>query len=282
MKFARTLALIAGAALLVSACNRESDEAPVSVAANTYPLLAHVPADTAYVFAALESTPEEIIDVYLDRFQPVLDVMAGEISEFQADYAAGEYESNQMAQLATAVLDELGRELNSENLAKLGISMQSHHVTYGMGVFPVIRLGLSDSQALRDAIGRIEAKMGYEMPEKNLNGTSYWSVSEDDMPVGVYIAILEQQLAVTAFPSSAEDQLLAAFLGQEMPQQSLDSTNALAIKQTSVFKCQHCLLCQFPASGYTKRECCGQQFPLRFDEYSLHRPGQSWRLQLLL
>jgi len=54
-------------------------------------------------------------------------------------------------------------------------------------------------------------------------------MSEDDVPVGVYIAILDQQLAISIFPAAAEDKLLAAFLGQEMPEQSMASTNALAI-----------------------------------------------------
>jgi hypothetical protein len=229
MKFTRTLALIAGIALLFTACSRESDEVAVTTKANTNPLLAHVPADTAYVFAALEPAPEEIIDAYVARFQPVLDVALEQITQFQTDYAAGEFEGNEMARLATAALNELGGELNSENLEKLGINMQAHHAFYAMGVFPTIRLGLSDSQALRAAIGRIEVEMGFEMPEKSLNGTNYWSVSEDDMPFGVYIAILDQQLAISAFPVSAEDSLLAAFLGQEMPAQSMASSNTLAI-----------------------------------------------------
>ena len=229
MKLTRTLALIAGIALLFTACSREAEETTVSTKANTNPLLAHVPADTAYVFAALEPAPEEIIDAYVARFQPVLDVASEQITQFQAEYAAGEFEGNEMARFATAVLNELGGELNSENLEKLGISMQAHHAFYAMGVFPTIRLGLSDSQALRAAIGRIEVEMGFEMPEKSLNGTNYWSVSEDDMPFGVYITILDQQLAISAFPVSAEDSLLAAFLGQEMPAQSMASTNTLAI-----------------------------------------------------
>ena len=49
------------------------------------------------------------------------------------------------------------------------------------------------------------------------------------MPVGVYIAILDQQLAISVFPVNAEGSLLASFLGQEMPTQSMASTNALAI-----------------------------------------------------
>ncbi len=76
-----------------------------------------------------------------------------------------------------AVLDELDGTLSTESLEKLGISLQSHHAVYANGVFPVIRLGLGDEQELRDAIARIEAKMGYEIPVQNLNGSAYWRVS---------------------------------------------------------------------------------------------------------
>jgi hypothetical protein len=228
MKFTRTLTLIAITALLFTACNRESTEV-ATVKENTNPLLAYVPADTAYVFANLEPTPKELTDAYVARFQPVFEVISKKVTQFQADYDSGTYQDNQIAKLATAVLDELGGSLSSENLEKLGISMQAHQAIYAMGVFPVIRLGLSDAQALRVAIGRIEAKMGFELPVKELNGASYWRITEDDMPVGVYIAILDQQLAISMFPANAEDSLLASFLGQEMPTESMAATNALAI-----------------------------------------------------
>ena len=228
MRFARTLTLVAVTALLFTACNRESTEV-ATVKENTNPLLAYVPADTAYVFANLEPTPKELTDAYVSRFQPVLDVISKEVSQFQTDYASGTYQDNQMAKLATAVLDELGGSMSADNLEKLGISMQAHHAFYAMGVFPVVRLGLNDAQALRDAIGRIEVKMGFTLPVKEFNGVSYWSIAEDDMPAGVYISILDQQLAISMFPVNAEDSLLASFLGQEMPAQSMASTNALAI-----------------------------------------------------
>ena len=226
MKFTRTLTLIAGSALFLAACDQQ---ATVAVKENTNPLLAYAPADTAYVFADLEATPKDVTDAYLTRFQPALDVISEKVTKFQADYESGSYEGNQMAELATAILDELGGSLSADNLANLGISLQAHHAVYAMGIFPVIRVELEDAQKFRDVIGRIEAKMGFEIPEESLNGTAYWHVSEEDMPVGVYIAILDQQLALSAFPVNAEDSLLAAFLGQEMPSQSLASTNALAI-----------------------------------------------------
>ena len=60
-------------------------------------------------------------------------------------------------------------------------------------------------------------------------GDSYWHMSDDGVDVGVYVAILDQQLAISVFPSNAEPDLLAAFLGQEMPKESMASSNALAI-----------------------------------------------------
>lgn len=228
MKFTRTLALIAGTALFVSACSQETDQLAV-VKENTNPLLSYVPADTTYVYANLEATPAEITDAYIARFQPALDVIAGTIAEFQADYQSGNYEDNQMAKMATAVLNELGGSLSADGLANLGISLQAYHAFYGMGLFPVIRLELEDAQAFRAAIAHIEIEMGFELPENDLNGSAYWRLAEDDMPVGLYIAILDKHLALSAFPVSAEDRLLAGFLGQEMPEQSIASTNALAI-----------------------------------------------------
>lgn len=229
MKLTRTLALSVIAALFFTACSKESDEAVVAVKENANPLLAYAPADTAYVFANLEPAPEEITNAYVDRFQPVLDLMSEEVNKFQESYHAGNLEGNEIARLAMAFIDELGGDLSTENLEKLGISLHANHAIYAKGIFPVARLGLSDAQALRDAIARIEAKMGYELPEMNLNGTAYWRVDDDEMPVAVYIAILDGQLAVSAFPISAQDSLLAAFLGQEMPAESIASNNALGI-----------------------------------------------------
>jgi len=46
--------------------------------------------------------------------------------------------------------------------------------------------------------------------------------------VAIYIAIFDQQLAVSVFPVTSEDRLLPAFLGHEMPADSMASSNVLA------------------------------------------------------
>jgi len=229
MKFSRTFVLILGSALFLTACNKEADEAVVAVEENTNPLLAYVPADTAYVYADLEPVPEAITDAYMKRFQPALDVLTKKINEFQAEYQAGDYEGEPAARLASAVLDELGGSLSEENLNRVGLSTKAHYAFYAEGVFPVIRLGLTDAEALRSAIGRIEARMGVQLPASELDGAKYWRLADDDMPVGIYIAIDGKQLALGMFPVGAEASLLPVFLGQQMPAQSLASNNALGV-----------------------------------------------------
>jgi len=227
MTLTRTFVLLFITAFLFAGCSKEPDEGLVKATSN--PLLEYVSADTPYVYADLEPVPEEITDAYIERFQPVMDIISQQVSQFQADYQAGVHKGEPVAELAAAVLDEVGGTLSKESLGKVGISMNAHHAVYGMGIFPVIRIGLSDAEALRNAISRIETRMGYQLPVKDLNGSAYWRVTEDDMPVGVYLAILDQQLIISMFPVRAENRLLAAFLGQEMPARSMAANNALGI-----------------------------------------------------
>ncbi len=228
MKFPQVIALITGTALIVSACTKESEQTVAAVKENTNPLLAFVPADSAYVFANLESVPQEVSDAFVSRIQPVIDVISKRLAQFSLDYETGKYEGNQGASLATAILDELGGSVDSGSLGRLGISLRAHHAIYAIGAFPTARFELIDAQILRDAIARIETKMGTEIPVETSNGNAYWKIAEEGRPLGLYIAILDQQLAVSVFPVSAEDRLLASFLGQDLPAQSMASTNALA------------------------------------------------------
>ncbi len=229
MKFTHTLTLIASATLFLTACGQDSGQTAVAVKANTNPLLAYVPTDTPYVFAALEPAPEEVTDAYLSRFQPIIDVLSKQATKFKTDFESGGYAGNEMATLAAAVLDELGGNISTDGLERLGISLQAHQVFYGMGVFPVIRFELSDAQALQDAIARIETKMEFNLPVRQWQGQAFWRFSENDARTGLYIAILDRQLAISLFPANAEAALLPAFLGQDMPAQSMASTNALAV-----------------------------------------------------
>ncbi|MFT5140208.1 MAG: hypothetical protein ACI9H8_001107 [Lysobacterales bacterium] len=224
MKFLRIPALVAITALAVTACNR--DTGGVSQTSSN-PLLSHVPADTPYVFANIEPTPADVIDSFMLRLAPSLLTAQTLLNDFKIEINSDDDE-HQEARLLSAILAEFDGKLNREGLDKLGLSMESHKVIYGMGVFPVVRIALRDPAALRAAIGRVEASSGMDFGGNKLGETEYWKIAGHGKGQGaVYIAILEDHAAFSMFPTAAEAEWLPALLGQSMPAESIASNNAL-------------------------------------------------------
>jgi len=221
----RHLAVGTVLALTLASCGNSENDVASTAAENTNQLLAYVPASSPYVVANLQPVSDEIIDTFLARAQPALDAMQSEISTglqtLETESMAETDDLNRMAaRLMHAVLRELDGNLNRAGLERLGFDLQSHKVIYGMGVFPVIRLGLSDAETLRATVQRVLDNAGISATEQDYQGVKYWRLSEDDAsdsPAGLYIAILSDHLAISLFPPLAEDELLPAFLGQDMP-----------------------------------------------------------------
>jgi hypothetical protein len=236
MKYIRLTAFTATLLLTLGACSK-SDEPPLAtddVVSND--LLAYVPSGTPYLLANLEPVPEEVIDAFLNRLQPVLDSMQSQLSIAMADMeAAGGGvegtggtediipEHDPGARLVHALLQELDGKLSRLGLESLGFDLRSEKALYGMGVFPVIRLGLSDPAALRETIERVLENAGMDAPEQVFRGVRFWRLSDDntaDATAGLYFSILEDHLAIGVFPPMAEEELLPAFLGLELPADS--------------------------------------------------------------
>jgi hypothetical protein len=225
----RTVFVAAALILALGACGR--DEESAAGAGNA--LLDYVPADTPYLAANLEPLPEDVVDAYLQRVQPVIDEMQTQLSKARADlegqHPAG-VDDDPGERLALAMLRELDGKLSREGLNSLGLDIRSHKVTYGLGAFPVLRMGLSDAAALRATIQRVLDSAGRTAPEQSLQGVAYWRVGPDthhDTPVGLYLAILEDHLAIGILPVAAETEVLPAFLGLQRPAQS-DARSRLA------------------------------------------------------
>jgi hypothetical protein len=222
----------ATALLLLGACG-EREVPPAAGSGNE--LLSYVPAETPYLLANLEPPPEEVIDVYLDRLQPVLDSMQSQLSRARAGMeqdsatrdAAGDSEPAPRSQqpgvhFTHALLKELDGKLNRAGLESMGFDLRSHKVLYGMGAFPVVRLGLADPVALRATIDRILDAAGIDVPEQSFQGRGFWRLSDDDAEAhaGLYIAVLDDHLAISFFPPMAEQELLPLFLGLQLPDNS--------------------------------------------------------------
>jgi hypothetical protein len=230
MKKTRThLLLLAGAAaLMLAGCGRDEPEVTVEISPEARSLLAHVPADTPYLAGNLAALPDEIIDLQFQRYAPVTaeaqrmldDLQAGLESETSADPAD---------RLVLAILSELDGKLSRAGLESLGLDLAANQAIYGMGAFPVARISLSDALALRATIERVLTNAGVSAEEFRLQDVAYWRapLDEGDLPLALYAAVLPTHLAIGIFPTTAESDMLPAFLGLELPAVS-DAAERLA------------------------------------------------------
>lgn len=221
MNYLRLTTLALAALLTLGACGNNEDTGEVAGSSAANPLLSHVPADTPYVFANLEPVPDDVIDTFLTRLQPVLDSLQSQLGEARTELeSTGSIADDPAARLAHALLQELDGKLNRAGVESMGLDLSSHRVLYGLGAFPVVRLGLSDSAMLRETILRVLDNAGIQAPELQHQGVSYWRVGpdhSDEIAAGLYVSILENHLAVGLLPEKAEAELLPAFLGLDMP-----------------------------------------------------------------
>lgn len=209
------------ALMFIAGCGNNDEASGTSNGSSSNELLSFVPADTPYVVANLEPVPEAVIDSFLARLQPVLDTMQTELSEARTELESQEDHPGSL--LVQALLTEFDGKLSRPGLESLGFDLNSRRVLYGMGAFPVIRVGLSDAQVFRDSIMRVMDNAELTAPELEFQGVSYWRLTEDHddgVSPGIYISIFDDHLALSMFPVMAETELLPAFLGLELPADS--------------------------------------------------------------
>lgn len=233
MKKMRLTALAVLSLITLFACSKEEEvQQPGSSSDNA--LLSYVPVASPYLAANLEPTPNEVIDSFLQKAQPVLLTAQAELVKLRAWLENEPAAANAGSKLALAILQELDGKLNRPGLESLGFDLQSHKVFYGMGAFPVLRVSLSDAAALRNTVQRIIERAGIAAAERNFQGQAYWRLAADaaaghnraQVAGGLYIAILADHFALSIFPTSAESDLLPLFLGVQKPETS-DATSRL-------------------------------------------------------
>lgn len=233
-KMLLTIAFVAALSLNLASCGKGEDIIEAATTDNT--LLSYVPADTPYLVGNLDPIPNDVIEANFRRAQPALDAMQEVLAGTRVNLSGQAAQDNPEIAILGALLGELDGKLSREGLESLGFSMDAYQVIYGLGAFPVIRVTLKDAQALRAAIGRVEESSGLDFAEQSLEGQSYWNLtanaSNGNHPFGMYLAIVEEpegaHLAFSLFPTTAEAELLPAFLGQAKP---VENTAALQLAE---------------------------------------------------
>ena len=223
---ARPFIWLAICALGVAACGKSTEEPEsASPLTDNSGLLRYVPADTPYVFGTVAPPPDEFMDAMEPKLDRLLaaysEVLRVAVSEAQAAEAGDSEEAEQIV----GVVDELRALLSLEALREAGVTRDSTVMLYGNGLLPVLRVTLSDATLFDDALSRIEAKAGEQLPVAEVDGNPYRYI--EDEGVRVVIATIGDEFVLTVAPESLDDAALARLLGLTLPAQSIAESGQL-------------------------------------------------------
>jgi hypothetical protein len=210
----RFIALGLASALLV-ACAHKDKNAP----------LAFAPADTPYVLANLDvldnGTRTALLaqaDAQLPSQLAQLNATADRLAEKDPDGAR--------------LLHALTAEFNGKTIETFahdaGIDLGGYHALYGIGLAPVVRIGLTDTKTFDSFVGRLETAYGTQLDVLHEDQQSYRRHVFAASGTQVVLATQGKQAVLAVLPADASKSLLRQALGLDRPQRNLQADGRLA------------------------------------------------------
>lgn len=185
-------------------------------------ILQYVAADTPYLFATPGDLPEDVFKKLEPQLNNVLhlyhELMLAFMDSAEEQSATDEGDPENIENLS-AILDELGTLMSIKGLGDAGINYESDFAIYGVGLLPVLRLSLSDGDLFEAALVRLEEKAEAEMSVASIDSYDYRYVGDEEGRL--IIAIIDDQLVVTAVPTELSDDLLKSVLGITLPAENI-------------------------------------------------------------
>ena len=221
-----TVSAIAGLCLVVAgACSR--DEGPTKALQAGGGLLQYVPADSPYVVAAVEPLPADVRDALVEKTRPVMEAYANMLRVVITERAAEENADESGQQASRELIAEFTRLMTPEGLESAGIDRQSTAAVYGQGLWPVLRISLSDEALMEATLSRLEDSIGHKMPTATVDGRSY-RVAEGENDGAVIIAVLDGYLVASVLPAEPPEALVKSVLGLDLPARNIADAGVLA------------------------------------------------------
>jgi hypothetical protein len=211
--------LLAGGLFACSDKNKEGAEtaqasAPAK-AEKKVELPAHfklIPADSPYVFATFEKMPPELVEQFFKVLGPV---MGNSVGSLDAQMAGSE---DPAEKFVAALLANLKDIKTAADLEKLGLSKTPHFAMYGLGLFPALRMELSDGAKVKGLIDAAAKKAGVDATSKKEGDADVWSITQDNMTV--LAGIGGNHLFAAAYPASMDAKLRPMVVGGSAPAQN--------------------------------------------------------------
>jgi hypothetical protein len=182
-------------------------------------ILAHVPADTPYVFASLDPWPREVVEQYLADARPQLD-------EAIAKLRAAPDADGPGARFLLALFEEIAADFTVAGIEKNGFNPRARAAFYGLGLLPAARVEILDAARVEALVERALTKSGYTLPRETHRDRRYWAFRPTP-EVTVVVALHEGELIVGVAPSSMLARVLPLLYGDQRLGPSLAETGGL-------------------------------------------------------
>lgn len=219
--------------LTMVACGKKKEEQAAQAAVNKTTgsaLLTYVPADSPYVYAALEPSPKAVhekmkplLDATIPAVRNSLESVAGVMEMADEDDTTSPEERARRKKMLDAIIKRLTPDIGK----RFGFSAaESVAVFYGHGMLPVARVVLADPEQFRKEFAVMTAEMEVEFEQVSIESITY-----DSLPIGEAAQLLVAQdgdmLVVAIAPPGFSEENIAILLGAEKPAESLAGSPAL-------------------------------------------------------
>ncbi|MCX7513785.1 hypothetical protein [Frateuria sp. STR12] len=210
----RILALAFGG-LLLAACGNKDKDAP----------LAYAPADTPYVVANLDVLDD---DTRAALFAQADAQMPAEVAQLRAAADEMAAKDPDTANLIRAFAKELDGKTVETFAQNTGLDLKGYSALYGLGLAPVLRFELSDTDAFEAFIGRLEDAYGKKLEVATVGKQSYRRHVSPTSGTELILAVVGKQAVAAILPADAAEPLLRQALGLDRPAKSVQEDGRLA------------------------------------------------------
>jgi hypothetical protein len=222
--------VLAVCAVTFTACTKKEEAGKAaSLLQSDQTILRYVPADTPYVIANVKPLPDDL----MDKMEPKIDrllksyqtVLKEAIAAKQREKSGEEGESEQQKRIE-GVVDELSSLMSIEGIRGAGIGRDATMAIYGNGLLPVLRIAATDGKLFDAAISRLEEKSGQKLQVDAVDGQQYRYVDAENFRF--ILAVLGNQVVLTALPAGFDEAQLKTALGLTLPAQDIAKAGVLA------------------------------------------------------
>lgn len=221
------LGVVFAAFAMLAACNQETADS--NAFSDNDGLLKYVPTDTPYVFAALAPTPDDVREKIEPRMEELLQayqvLLRAAIQEGMNESADDGEVDPETADRVEAVFNKLTSMLSVAELKAAGFGDDARAAIYGIGVLPVFRVTLEDSDAFEAKLAEIEAEAGEKMTVAEIDGQSYRVGGDEE--VSIVIAIHDGHALFSLLPAGLSEDAMREVLGMKLPATSIAKSGRL-------------------------------------------------------